>query len=59
MIPGNWMEHVTDIVQNIRRDKKVTTIVIDFPAHFDPEKRDVKGYYKAYTKNLIGFNVEI
>jgi vacuolar-type H+-ATPase subunit F/Vma7 len=59
MIPENWMEHVTDIVQNIRRSKRATTIIIDFPGHFDPEKWDVKEYYKTYTKNLIGFNVEI
>lgn len=59
MISENWMEHVTDIVQGIRKSKKVTTIVIDFPAHFTQEKPNIKEYYKTYTKNLIGFNVEI
>ena len=59
MIPENWMEHVTDIVQGIRKSKKVTTIVIDFPARFAQEKRNVREHYKTYTKNLIGFNVEI
>jgi hypothetical protein len=33
--------------------------VIEIPSGFRAEEQDVKEYYKAYTKKLIGFNVNI
>lgn len=59
MVPDNWMAYVTDIVASIRKSKKTKTIVVAFPFRFDTAQQDVKEYYKAYTRNLIGFNVEI
>ena len=59
MIPENWTVHVEDLVKYIKESKKITTIIIEFPAKFETGKRDVREYYKTYTKNLIGFNIEI
>jgi vacuolar-type H+-ATPase subunit F/Vma7 len=59
MVPDNWMAYVTDIVASIRKSKTRKAIVVEFPFRFDTAKQDVKEHYKAYTRNLIGFNVEI
>ena len=59
MIPDNWMAYVTDLVTSIRKSKTMKAIVVEFPSRFDAAQQDVKEYYKAYTRNLIGFNVEI
>jgi vacuolar-type H+-ATPase subunit F/Vma7 len=59
MVPDNWMAYVADIAASIRKSKTIKTIVVEFPSRFDTAKQDVRGYYKLYTRNLIGFNVEI
>jgi vacuolar-type H+-ATPase subunit F/Vma7 len=59
MIPEDWKEHVEDILKSIRGSKKVSTVVIGIPAGYTTEKENVKEYYQAYTRRLIGFNIEI
>jgi vacuolar-type H+-ATPase subunit F/Vma7 len=59
MIPEDWKEHVEDIVKSIKERKKVSTVVIGIPKGYSAEKENVKEYYKAYTRHLIGFNIEI
>ena len=59
MIPENWKEHVEDMVKSIRQSKKVSTVVIEIPSGYTAEKENVKEYYQAYTRRLIGFNIEI
>lgn len=59
MIPEAWKEHVGDILKSIAESKKVSTVVIGIPTGYSAEKADVKEYYKAYTRQLIGFNIEI
>jgi len=59
MIPDNWMGYIDDLVREIRMSKRISTIIVEFPSQFESEKKNVKEYYKTYTKNLIGFNIEI
>lgn len=59
MIPENWKVHVEDIVKSIKESKKISTVIIEIPAGYSAEKENVKEYYKAYTRHLIGFNIEI
>ena len=59
MIPDNLKVHFQDILNSIRENKNVSTIVIGIPAGYTTEKENVKEYYKAYTRHLIGFNIEI
>jgi len=59
MIPDNWIGYIDDLVRQIRQSKRISTIIVEFPSQFEPEKRNVKEYYKTFTKNLIGFNIEI
>ena len=59
MIPEEWTGGAADVLKYIRQSKKRTAIVIEIPSGFTTEERDIRGYYKAYTKKLIGFNVNI
>ncbi len=59
MIPETWKVYVEDILKSIRESKRVSTVIIGIPAGYATEKEDVKEYYKAYTRHLIGFNIEI
>lgn len=59
MIPDRWVARVGDIIQSIRRDRRTSTVIVEIPSRFETGSRDVKNYYKAYTRQLIGFNIEI
>lgn len=60
MIPDNWTVHVADMLARMKQAKGVQKkAVIEYPPGLKTEPMDVKSFYKNYTKNLIGFNVEI
>jgi vacuolar-type H+-ATPase subunit F/Vma7 len=59
MLPEDWSKRVADTIRHIKESKRSSAIVIEIPSGFRAEEQDVKEYYKAYTKKLIGFNVNI
>ncbi|MDO9515843.1 MAG: V-type ATP synthase subunit F [Syntrophales bacterium] len=59
MLPEDWGRDATDTIRHIKESKRSSAIVIEIPSGFKTEERDVKEYYKTYTKKLIGFNVNI
>jgi vacuolar-type H+-ATPase subunit F/Vma7 len=59
LIPEDWTHYISDIIEKVRKDKRISTVIVEIPPDFSAERLDVKAYYKAYTKKLIGFNVEI
>lgn len=59
MIPDRWVMHVSDIIQSIRRKKRVLPVIVEIPSHYESEIRNVKEYYKSYTRQRVGFNIEI
>jgi vacuolar-type H+-ATPase subunit F/Vma7 len=59
MLPDDWGRDAADTIKYIRESKRSSAIVIEIPSGFKTRDQDVKEYYKAYTKKLIGFNVNI
>lgn len=60
MIPENWVSHVADMLERMKKAKGVPKkAIIEYPPDLKAEPMDVKAFYKNYTKRLIGFNVEI
>lgn len=59
MLPEAWSRDAMETMKYLRDSKRSSAIIIGIPAGFKTEEQDVKEYYKAYTKKLIGFNVEI
>ncbi len=60
MIPENWRVHVADMLERMQKAKGVPKkAIIEYPPGLKAEPMDVKAFYRNYTRNLIGFNVEI
>ncbi len=59
MIPDEWAAGMTDTVKELRERKGKPVIVIEIPSGFKTQEQDITGYYEAYTKRRIGFNVDL
>ncbi len=59
VLQENYAEHVGDLLSRIRKGKKMTPVVIEVPSKRGSKYGDVRGYYKAFIKGAIGFDVEI
>jgi len=59
VIPEDYVEYVEDILRHIREGKRITPVIIEVPPKFGSKYKDVTGYYKAFIKASIGFDVEI
>ncbi len=59
MIPDRWVAHADDIIKSIRREKRISTVIVEIPPSYEREIQNVKDHYKSYTRQLIGFNIEI
>ena len=52
-------EYVRDLVDQIRRKKKVIPVVVEVPSKYGTRYEDVRDYYKRYIKDFIGFELQI
>jgi vacuolar-type H+-ATPase subunit F/Vma7 len=59
VLPEVWAEHVQDIIRSRREKKQYSPVIITVPSGYRAAAMDVKAFYKAYTKQLVGFNIEI
>ena len=55
----DYTEYVEDLLSQVRRGRKMTPIVIEVPSKSGTKYPDVTGYYKAFIRASIGFDVEI
>ena len=55
----DYTEHVRDILSRIREEKRTIPVIIEVPSKFGTKYKDVVGFYKAFIKDSIGFDVEI
>ncbi len=59
VLPEVWAEHVQDVIRSRRERKQYSPVIITVPSGYRAAEMDVKAFYEAYTKQLIGFNIEI
>jgi vacuolar-type H+-ATPase subunit F/Vma7 len=59
MLQENYAEYIEDLLSRIRKGKKMFPVVIEVPSKQGGKYQDVRGYYKAFIKGAIGFDVEI
>mgnify|MGYP003681948383 CR=1 FL=1 len=55
----DYAEYAKDLLIHLREEKKMTPIVIEVPSKFGTKYKDVVGFYKAFIRESIGFEVEI
>ncbi|GAI45601.1 unnamed protein product, partial [marine sediment metagenome] len=53
------VEYVKDLLTRLREGKRVIPVIIDVPSKLGTQHKDVVGYYKAFVRKSIGFDVEI
>jgi len=59
VIPEDYAEYVEDILNRVRGGKRITPVIVEVPPKSGTKHKDVVGYYKAFIKTSIGFDVEI
>ncbi len=59
VIPEDYAEYVEDILNRVMGGKRITPVIIEVPPKSGTKHKDVVGYYKAFIKASIGFDVEI
>jgi vacuolar-type H+-ATPase subunit F/Vma7 len=59
LIPENWTDYVDDLIKYIEKRRTVTPVIVEIPPKFDTERKDIREFYKSYTKKLLGFAIEV
>jgi len=59
VLPEQWARHAEDVIRSRRKKKQYSPVIITVPSEYRAAAMDVKSFYEAYTKQLIGFNIEI
>ena len=59
IIQEDFIASVSDIVTKLKQSKKLTPVIIEVPSKYGTEFGDVREYYKKYTREFIGFDIEI
>ena len=59
VISEGYVNHVEDLLAEIREKKTVTPIVVEVPSRSGTEYGAVAEYYQGYIRKFIGFNIVI
>ena len=59
VILEDYVEYVEDLLSQARKEKRMTPVIIEVPSKFGTKYRDIRGYYKTFVRESIGFDVEI
>ena len=59
VIMEDYAENVEDLLASVRKRKGMTPVIIEVPSKFGTKYTDIVGYYRAFIKQSIGFDVEI
>ena len=59
VILEDYAQYAEDLLAQIRERRGTTPVIIEVPSKSGPKYKDVVGYYKAFIKQSIGFDVEI
>ena len=59
VILEDYAKYVEDLLTRLREEKRMTPVVIEVPSKFGTKHPDIVGYYKAFIRESIGFEIEI
>ena len=58
-IQEDYSQYVGDLMTQVQEGKNLTPVIIEVPSKYGTKHEDVSGYYRAYIRKSIGFDVEI
>jgi len=59
VILEDYMKHVEGVIAQVKERKVSPPVIIEVPSKYGTHYEDVTGYYKAYIRRFIGFEIEI
>jgi vacuolar-type H+-ATPase subunit F/Vma7 len=59
IILEDYVQYVEDLVNQLRKRRGTTTVIVEVPSKFGTKYPDAKEYYRALIRKSIGFEIEI
>ncbi len=59
VLQEDYWQYAEDLITQVQEGKNLTPVIIGAPSKYGTKEADVSGYYRAYIRKFIGFDVEI
>ena len=59
VIQEDYVKYIEDLALKLKRDNKITPVIVEVPSQYGTKYRDVTEYYKEYIRDFIGFDIAI
>jgi len=59
IILEDYAQYVEDLVNQVRKGRRITPVIVEVPSKFGTKYPDIREYYRALIRESIGFEVEI
>ena len=58
-IQEDYTKYVEDLIAQVQERKNLTPVITEVPSKYGTKYQDVTGYYKAFIRKFVGFDIEI
>jgi vacuolar-type H+-ATPase subunit F/Vma7 len=58
-IQSDYAVRVRDMIDRVVEDKRLTPVIIEVPSDSSVKEEDAAGYYRAFVRKFVGFDIEI
>jgi len=58
-IQEDYAQYAEDLISQVQEGEKLTPVIIEVPSKYGTKHEDVTEYYRAYIRNIIGFDIQI
>ena len=58
-IQEDYTKYVEDLIAQVQQRKDLTPVITEVPSKYGTKYQDVTGYYKAFIRKFVGFDIEI
>jgi len=58
-IQEGYAKYAEDLISQVQEGEKLTPVIIEVPSKYGTKHEDVTEYYRAYIRNIIGFDIQI
>ena len=58
-IQSDYAVYVSDMIERVIEDKRLTPVIIEVPSDSSVKEENAAGYYRAFVRKFVGFDIEI
>ncbi|MFC1918877.1 V-type ATP synthase subunit F [Chloroflexota bacterium] len=55
----DYVKYIEDLSAKLKRDGKMTPVIVEVPSQYGTKYKDVTEHYKEYIRDFIGFDIAI